>query len=93
MRAALFGLGDQVGYPEWFLDGLGYLYRQIIVQGADVCGAWPIEGYEFESSEALLDDGQHFAGLALDEENQAELSEARILRWCVALKRHWGLPE
>lgn len=92
VRAALFGLGDQVGYPEWFLDGLGYLYRQITAQGAEVIGAWPIHGYEFESSQAVLEDGLHFAGLALDEENQSELSEARIEQWCSDLKRRWELP-
>ena len=23
-KVALYGLGDQVGYPEWFLDAMGY---------------------------------------------------------------------
>ena len=26
---AIFGLGDQVGYPEWFQDAMGYLWQKI----------------------------------------------------------------
>src|SRR5690625_5646452 len=30
---ALYGLGDQIGYPEWFQDALGYLHSKLVVQG------------------------------------------------------------
>ena len=29
---ALFGLGDQIGYPEWFLDALGFLWAKVCDQ-------------------------------------------------------------
>lgn len=84
-RVALYGCGDQLGYPEWFQDALGYLHDLIVEQGAKICGHWPADGYEFASSMALTADQSHFVGLALDEENEFELSEQRIQRWCEQL--------
>lgn len=84
-RVALYGCGDQVGYPEWFQDAMGYLHDQVVEQGADIYGHWPAEGYEFTSSMALTPDKSHFVGLALDEENEFEESEQRIQHWCEQL--------
>lgn len=78
---ALYGMGDQVGYPEWFQDGLGMLHDEIAPQGALFIGQWPNKGYEFEASKALTSDEQNFVGLALDEDNQYELSDDRIKQW------------
>lgn len=81
-KIAIFGLGDQIGYPEWFLDAMGYLHSKLVHRGAIACGYWPTQGYQFEASKALTADQSHFVGLALDEENEFELSEQRIERWC-----------
>lgn len=83
---ALYGLGDQIGYPEWFQDALGYLYNKVIEQGAKVVGFWPAEGYQYERSLAITEDGSHFVGLALDEETEFEKSEERIQTWCQQLQ-------
>ncbi len=88
---ALYGLGDQVGYPEWFLDAMGYLHAKLVSRGALPCGYWPREGYTFEASKALTPDGQWFVGLALDDENEFQLSEARIRDWCAQVVREFGL--
>lgn len=90
-RVALYGLGDQVGYPEWFLDAMGYLHAKLLALGARPCGYWPREGYEFEASKALTPDGQLFVGLALDEENEFDLTEARIRQWCAQLLDEFDL--
>ena len=91
-KIALYGLGDQVGYPEWFLDALGYLHTKLAERGAtSFAGYWPSEGYEFESSQALTPDGEHFVGLALDEENQFDRSAERISRWCDQVLAEFGL--
>jgi flavodoxin II len=82
---ALFGLGDQDGYPEWFQDALGYLARAVAARGARLVGLWPAAGYRFSQSRALTDDGSHFLGLALDEVSEFDLSEARIRAWCSQL--------
>ena len=78
---ALFGLGDQIGYTEWFQDALGMLHDKAVIQGAALIGYWPNEGYEFEKSLALTKDNKHFYGLALDDESQYELTEQRVNAW------------
>lgn len=88
-HVALFGLGDQVGYPEWFLDAMGYLHEKLRERRAKLVGYWPNKGYRFESSQALCENGQFFMGLALDEENQFELSDERISNWCEQLVKEF----
>lgn len=79
---ALYGMGDQIGYTEWFQDALGMLHEQVIAQGAQIIGYWPNQGYDFAASKGLTQDKSHFLGLSLDEDNQYELSEDRINLWC-----------
>lgn len=79
---ALFGLGDQEGYPDWFLDAMGYLWAKVCNQGAKTVGYWPVAGFEFKESQALTPDQQHFVGLAIDDENQFDLTDERIKQWC-----------
>ncbi len=88
---ALFGLGDQIGYPEWFLDAMGYLHNKVLLQGANVVGYWPNEGYTFTGSQALTADQSLFVGLALDDENQFALTDQRIATWCDSLKKEFNL--
>lgn len=42
-------------------------------------GAWPVDGYAFKASQAIIDG--RFVGLALDPVSQPALSEARIDAW------------
>lgn len=84
---ALYGMGDQIGYTEWFQDALGMLHEQVIAQGGYVIGYWPNQGYEFAASKALTADQQQFVGLALDEDNQYNLSDERITTWCQQIKQ------
>lgn len=79
---ALFGLGDQEGYGEWFLDAMGLLHDELKIVGAEFVGYWPNDdSYEFEASKALTEDQSQFVGLALDEDSQYELSDERIAAW------------
>lgn len=79
---ALFGMGDQQGYGQWFQDALGILHDEIKDQQFTLLGLWPNDSsYEFEASKALTADTQHFVGLALDEDSQYELSDERIATW------------
>ena len=82
---ALFGMGDQVGYADWFQDALGLLHDELLVLGCNVIGYWPNEGYEFTASKALTEDKSHFVGLSLDDENQFELTDERIQLWTTQL--------
>ncbi|MEI6896164.1 MAG: flavodoxin FldB [Psychromonas sp.] len=82
---AIFGLGDQDSYGEWFVDALGMLHDELQPQDPIFIGQWPIEGYQFIASKALTPDKQHFYGLAIDEDTQYELSDERIDRWCLQI--------
>ncbi len=75
---AMYGMGDQFGYGEWFLDALGMLHDKLAPKGVPFIGYWPTEGYEFTSKKPIIADGQLFVGLALDETNQYDLSEERL---------------
>ena len=79
---ALYGMGDQVGYTEWFQDALGMLHEQVVAQGAKVVGYWLNQGYEFTASKALTSDESHFVGLSLDEDSQYNLTDDRLDNWC-----------
>ena len=78
---ALFGLGDQLGYADWFQDALGMLHDEVVAAGAVVIGHWPNQGYQFTHSKALNEGQTHFVGLSLDEENQYDLTDSRIAEW------------
>ena len=86
---ALYGMGDQIGYSEWFQDALGMLDEAIQQIDPDNTirriGYWPNEGYDFMESKALTADRSHFVGLALDEDQQYELSDERIAAWCTQI--------
>lgn len=80
-RVALFGLGDQLGYGDWFLDAMGTVATQVSQKGATLVGEWSIEGYDFESSKALTPCENAFVGLALDEDTQSFETRDRVKRW------------
>ncbi|MGD9808371.1 MAG: flavodoxin [Deferribacterales bacterium] len=76
-KIAIFGTGDQFGYPETFVDGMGLILEQI--SGAELVGQWPSDGYNFTESKAFINGS--FIGLVLDEDNQSNLSDERIEKW------------
>ena len=86
---AYFGTGDQVGYAENFQDAMGILEEKISSLGGKTVGSWPTDGYEHEASKA--EKGGKFVGLALDEDNQSELTESRIKEWVTQLKSEFGI--
>jgi flavodoxin I len=87
-NVALYGLGDQKGYPENFLDGMGLMADILEARGAKLLGFTSTEGYEFESSRAVR--GEQFAGLAIDYENQGSLNKERIAAWVEQLKKEFS---
>ncbi|WP_210396915.1 flavodoxin FldB [Motiliproteus sediminis] len=90
-QVALYGLGDQIGYGEWFVDAMGLLHDKLVAQGASMVGYWPVAGYEFTASKALTGSGEQFVGLAIDEDSQSELTEERVELWVAQLTREFGL--
>lgn len=84
---ALFGLGDQFGYGDYFLDAMGMLHDVVVKNGAKIVGHWSTEGYDYEASKAEVDGKNLFVGLAIDEDQQEELTDMRIDQWCAQLKK------
>ena len=85
---ALFGLGDQYGYGDNFVDGIGILAVEIEKSGGKIIGKWSSKEYDFEESKALIDDDL-FYGLALDEDNQSELTSDRLDQWVGQIKNEF----
>jgi flavodoxin I len=86
-KIALFGNGDQKGYPENFVDGIGIMTEIIEKCGGKIVGFTSAEGYQFESSRALR--GDKFTGLALDFENQGKQINQKIKDWVKLLKEEF----
>jgi flavodoxin I len=84
-KVAIVGLGNSVLYPSHFADGMADLYERITKQNAKVLGFVDAKDYDFTDSEAVNDDG-FFCGLAIDEDNEAELTAERIEKWILILK-------
>jgi flavodoxin I len=84
---AIFGGGDQKGYPEIFVDGIGLMANFLEEHGGNIVGFTSTEGYEFEGSVAQR--GEQFVGLALDIENQAALTNERIENWSQDLMKNF----
>ena len=68
---------------------MGILETKIASQGAKTVGYWPTDGYDFSESLALRDG--KFVGLAIDEDNQPELTKNRVKQWVAQIKREFGL--
>ncbi|MBE9207660.1 flavodoxin FldA [Nostoc sp. LEGE 06077] len=86
---AYFGTGDQIGYADNFQDAMGILEEKISQLGGKTVGYWLTDGYNFNDSIALKNG--KFVGLAIDEENQSDLTDERIKEWVSQLKREFGL--
>ncbi len=84
---AIYGLGDQIGYAEYFVDGIGILAKAVMDNGGKVVGYWPTAHYRFTDSVALVeDDPNFFYGLALDHDNESELTDERLKTWIANVK-------
>lgn len=88
-KVAYFGTGDQIGYADNFQDAIGIIEEKISEQGGTTVGYWSRDGYDFNESKALRDG--KFVGLALDEDNQSDLTDTRIKQWVNQLKREFGV--
>jgi len=86
---AFYGLGNQVLYPDHFVDALGYLKEEVEKRGGTIVGFWPTEGYTFTDSEGMAD-GKFF-GLALDEDFQKDMTCQRVKAWTAQVCREMGL--
>jgi len=87
-KVAIFGLGDQVRYPENFADGIGLLAEVFEEDGAALVGFTSSEGYTFERSRALR--GNQCCGLVIDLDNQSDQAKKKIKDWCEQVKKEFA---
>lgn len=90
-RVAMFGVGDQYGYPDNYCDAIGIIGNQLAERGAELVGFTDASDYQFSHSLGV-EDGV-FLGLALDDDSEGELTEERIADWVVQLLVDFGVGE
>lgn len=98
-KVALFGCGDSSSYSDYFCDAMEEIYSIFSEAGADMVGHFSVadNGYEFDSSKSVVgepassDDATDMLGLAIDVENQSDMSEDRIAAWTEKVKGEMGL--
>lgn len=83
-KVGLIGIGDQFGFGDTFVDGIGTIYEEIKDMGINLVGKTSTDGYSFSGSKAVVDD--EFVGLVIDENNQSELTNERINAWVEKVK-------
>lgn len=88
VAAALYGPGDQAGYPDTFADALVFCADKLVERGATLIGRWPAAGYAFRQSWALGEDGR-FVGLVLDEINQPDETPMRLTTWLEQIRTEY----
>ncbi len=86
-KFAIYGGGDQKGYPENFVDGVGIMAEFLEDRQGKIVGFTSTEGYTYEESRAVR--GKQFVGLALDIENQAALTKERVENWGKQLNKEF----
>ena len=84
ITGAFFGAGDQISYSFNYLDAVGLLAKPFVENGGKLVGKLPTEGYEFDESEAL--EGDELLGLGIDNDNEEELTEERLVNWVELIK-------
>jgi len=87
-KIAIFGLGNQQGYPENFGDAISVLVELLEPKGAKLIGFTSTDGYDFEASKSIRDN--KFMGLLIDEETQPELTVNRIKNWVKQIKEEYS---
>lgn len=86
-KVALYELGDQIKYPNNFVDGMERVYSHISKHNITLVGEWENKGYNFKESMALHDN--KFRGLAIDLDNDAENANKMIKEWVEILKKEF----
>jgi len=96
-KVAVFGCGDSGSYSDYFCDALDEVYTTFSGAGAEMVGHFSTEGYEFDESKSCVggpassDDASEMVGLAIDIENQSDLTDERVEQWVGQLKGQMGM--
>lgn len=83
-KVAVFGLGDAQGFADTFCDAMADLAQKAVAKGAALVGTLPLDAFPGASSRIV--DGDRLVGLALDETNEADKTDARLAAWEAAVR-------
>lgn len=84
-KVALFSLGDSASFSTSFAGAMYYIYKALKGK-VEIVGSVSTEGYTFDESDAVIDG--RFIGLALDEDNEYNETDARLTAWVEDLKKY-----
>ena len=85
-KVALFALGDSASFSSSFAESMRVIY-DAIKDNVEIVGQVPDEGYTYDDSTAVIDG--KWIGLALDEDNEYDLTDDRLAAWYEELKKHF----
>lgn len=85
-KVAIFALGDSASYSTSFAESMRVVYDEIHDK-VEIVGRVPDVGYTYDDSTAV-EDGVWF-GLPLDEDNEYDLTEERLVKWVEQLKKEF----
>jgi flavodoxin I len=89
-KVAFFGAGDQESHGEEFVSALAKMKEVFTKLGADTeYGYWSTDSYNYKES-AAEKDGK-FCGLAIDDINQEDLTQERLIAWAAQVKSEMQL--
>ena len=88
-KVAMYGCGDQFGYSNSFIDALGIVGDVVVAKGGQIVGWWPDDEYEYEYSRGAFE--KTFMGLPVDNDNQPEQTEQRVVNWTYWVMEEFGL--
>ena len=88
-KVGVFGTGDQEEFADSYCDAVGIIAKTAAARGAEIIGKKSSAGYTHCCSAAA--EGDLFCGLALDENNQPELTPDRIAAWVEQIKKEAGI--
>lgn len=84
-KVALFALGDSASFSTSFAGAMYGLYKALKGK-VEIVGSVSTEGYTFDESDAVVNG--RFVGLALDEDNEYNETDSRIVAWTNDLKKY-----
>lgn len=84
-KVALFSLGDSASFSTSFAGAMYYIYKALKGK-VEIVGSVATDGYTFDDSDAVIDG--RFIGLALDEDNEYNETDARLTAWVEDLKKY-----
>ena len=88
-KVAIFGLGDQVTYPDHYQDAVGILADKVRARGATLVGMASPEGQNFTATKVMKDGKMQ--GLCLDILNQNDKTDGRVKAWVGQIKGELGI--